>query len=304
MTRVLFLGTPQAAVPTLELLGDSYNVGLVITQPDRPKGRSKRPMPPPVKQAAVAAGLEVSQPASQGELADAIEKLGPFDVGVVVAYGRVLRPEVLEAPAHGFLNVHFSLLPRWRGAAPVARALMAGDPMTGVTIMKLDEGLDTGPILTAQAIDIPEQDDAGSLTERLATLGARLLLQALPPYLAGESQPVPQRDEGMTYAPKIEGEERRIDPGIDRATALSKVRALAPSPAATLEIDGDTHKILQARSADARVEPATWRAVTGRPLVGFPDGPIELISLQPPGRNRQTGRDWVNGRRAEQGVVS
>jgi methionyl-tRNA formyltransferase len=304
MARVVFLGSPQAAVPTLELLNEAHDVGLVITQPDRPKGRSKRPVPPPVKEAAVGAGLEVRQPASRGELADAIADAGPFDVGVVVAYGRILRPEILEAPAHGFLNVHFSLLPRWRGAAPVARALMAGDPMTGVTIMKIDEGLDTGPILTAQAIDIPEQDDAGQLTERLAALGARLAVEALPRYLAGEMEPVPQTDDGMTYADKIESEERRIDPRLNAADAVAKVRALAPSPAATLEIDGDAHKIYRARAADAQVEPATWRAVDGRPLVGFSDGPVELISLQPPGRNRQTGRDWVNGRHTDRGVVS
>jgi methionyl-tRNA formyltransferase len=304
MTRVVFLGTPQAAVPTLELLDENHDVGLVITQPDRPKGRSKRPVPPPVKETAIGSGLKVRQPTSRDELAQAVADSGPFDVGVVVAYGRILRPEVLEAPAHGLLNVHFSLLPRWRGAAPVPRALMAGDPMTGVTIMKLDEGLDTGPIITAQAIDIPEHDNAGTLTQRLAALGARLLIEALPRYLTGEMQPVPQSDEGMLYAHKIEGEERRIDPSIDRATGLAKVRALAPSPAATLEIDGDTHKIFQARSADARVEPSTWRAVDGRLLVGFADGAVDLTSLQPPGRNRQTGRDWVNGRHADQGVVS
>lgn len=304
MTRVVFFGTPQAAVPTLELLDEDHDVGLVITQPDRPKGRSQRPMPTPVKEAALASGLDVRQPISRNELADAMQGSGPFDVGVVVAYGRILGPEILEAPAHGILNVHFSLLPRWRGAAPVARALMADDPMTGVTIMKLDEGLDTGPILTAQAIDIPEQDDAGSLTERLAGLGARLLIEALPRYLTGETQPVPQSDQGMVYAPKIEAEERRIDPSIDRATALALVRALAPSPAATLQIDGDTHKIFRARDGDARVEPASWRAVDGQLLVGFPDGAIELISLQPPGRNRQTGRDWVNGHHADHGVVS
>jgi methionyl-tRNA formyltransferase len=168
MARVVFLGTPEAAVPALDSLTQRHEIPLVVTQPDRTQGRSKRPVPSPVKRLASAKGLTVAQPEDRSELAKQFEDHGPFDVGVVVAYGRILRPEILEAPDRGLLNAHFSLLPRWRGAAPVARALMAGDAMTGVTIMKLDEGLDTGPILTAQAIDIPPGVDAGQLTESLA----------------------------------------------------------------------------------------------------------------------------------------
>jgi len=304
MASVVFLGTPTAAVPTLELLEDTHDVGLVITQPDRPKGRSGKPTPPPVKEFAVARGLHIEQPTNRGELAEAIQASVPFDVGVVVAYGRILRPEVLRAPAHGLLNVHFSLLPRWRGAAPVARALMAGDPMTGVTIMKLDQGLDTGPVLTAQAIDIPENDHAGALTERLAGMGARLLVDALPRYLSGELQPLPQSDEGVTYAEKIGGEDRPIPADADTASVVARVRALAPSPAATLVIDDEPHKVYEARPTDDPVEPGTWVAIGGRPIVGFRDGAVELINLQPPGRNPQSGTDWVNGRHSDRGLVS
>lgn len=303
MARVVFLGTPQAAVPTLELLTTEHDAALVVTQPDRPKGRSKKPVPPPVKEFAVANSIQVSQPTTREALADAIVEHGPFDVGVVVAYGRILRPEVLEAPEHGLLNVHFSLLPRWRGAAPVARALMAGDTMTGVTIMKLDEGLDTGPVLTAQAIDIPEGENAGDLTDRLSRIGARLLVNVLRGYLSGEVEPVPQTDEGLTYANKIEREDRLIDPGSEVATVVARVRGLAPSPAATLEIDGKPHKVYEARLADSTVEPGVWVAVDGRPLVGFADGAVELVTLQPPGKRPQSGPAWVHGRHTDRGVI-
>lgn len=304
MARVVFLGTPHAAIPTLERLEDTHDVGLVITQPDRPKGRSKTPTPPPVKEFAAARGLHFQQPTNRGELAETIAAAGPFEIGVVVAYGRILRPEVLQTPARGLLNVHFSLLPRWRGAAPVARALMAGDTMTGVTIMRLDQGLDTGPVLTAQAIDIPETDNAGALTDRLADLGARLLIDVLPRYLSGELQPVPQSDDGVTYAEKIERQDRPIAHDGDAAAVVAKVRALSPSPGATLVIDEEPHKIYEARRTDVPVEPGTWAAIDGRPVAGFRDGAVELITLQPPGRNPQSGTDWVNGRHSDRGVVA
>lgn len=304
MARVVFLGTPQAAVPTLEALLESHEVGLVVTQPDRPKGRSGKPTPPPVKESALAASLPVAQPETRAELATALSDHGPFDVGVVVAYGRILRPEVLESPEHGLLNVHFSLLPRWRGAAPVARALLEGDEMTGVTIMRLDEGLDTGPVLTAQAVDIGADENAGDLTARLAALGARLLVDTLPRYLSGEMQPVPQSDEGATYADKIENHDRPISPDDDAESVVARVRALAPDPAATLVIDGEQHKVYEARVAETEVPAGEWRRVGAVPLVGFADGSVELVSLQAPGRKRQSGAQWVNGRQRDQGSIS
>lgn len=304
MARVVFLGTPQAAVPTLESLAAEHDVALIITQPDRPRGRSGTPQAPPVKEAASARGLEVSQPTKSGDIASLIDAAGPFDVGVVVAYGRILRPEALALPERGLLNIHFSLLPRWRGAAPVARALMAGDEMTGVTIIKLDEGLDTGPVLTAQAVDIPPDDDAGALTDRLAHLGARLLLEVLPRYLAGDLEPVPQTEDGVVYADKIDKEERPIAPDTAAPGVVAKVRGLAPEPAATIEIDGDPHKILTVRLHAAEVEEGHWRVVDGVPVVGFPGGGVELVTLQPPGRKAMSGADWVRGRHSSRGAVS
>lgn len=303
MARVVFLGTPEAAVPTLETLNAEHDVGLAVTQPDRPRGRSGTPVSPPVKVTARAHGIEVAQPGSRTALMEAMSEHGPFDVGVVVAYGRILRRDVLDVPDHGLLNIHFSLLPRWRGAAPVARALMAGDEMTGVSIMKLDEGLDTGPIVTAQAIDIPEDDNAGKLTDRLAGIGARLLAEVLPGYLNGEIDPVPQSDDGATYADKIESGDRPIDPRSEATDVVDQVRALSPEPTATLAIDGETHKIYEVRLVEDDVGTGSWERVKGRPVAGFVGGAVELVTLQPPGKSAMSGEAWVNGRQSDAGVI-
>lgn len=303
MVRVAFLGTPQSAVPTLETLAEGHEIGVVITQPDRPRGRSKRPQPPPVKESAVRLGLTVAQPGERSEITGALHEFEPFEVAVVVAYGRILAPEALEVPTHGMLNVHFSLLPRWRGAAPVARALMAGDPMTGVTIMKLDEGLDTGPILTAQAIDIGPEENAGELTDRLARLGARLLDASLTAYLDSELEPVPQTDEGVTYADKIASRDRPISPADEVDSVLGQIRGLAPSPAATLDIGGEPHKVLAARRSDVSPPQGDWSIIDGSPIVGLADGGIEILTVQPPGKTPREGRAWANGLRQEGGTL-
>jgi methionyl-tRNA formyltransferase len=304
MARLVFMGTPEAAVPTLEAISKHHQVALVVTQPDRPKGRSKRPVAPPVKEAALEYDLPVAQPEDQPGLENAVSDAGPFDLGVVVAYGRILRPGVLRLPANGLLNVHFSLLPRWRGAAPVARALMSGDPMTGVTIMKMDEGLDTGPVLNAQAIDIGPMETSGELTGRLAALGARLLFESITPYLTGELVPERQVDEGATYADKIEAVDRPINPADALESVLNQVRALSPAPAATLGIDGQAHKILRARQSEKRPAQGTWQLLEDVPVVGLSDGGMEILALQPPGRNVVEGVEWARGRRDSGGVIT
>ncbi len=304
MTRIVFLGTPDSAVPTLELLSRSFDVGLVVTQPDKPRGRSGSPAAPPIKTRAFELGIPVVQPIRSIEIANAIGEHGDFDLGVVVAYGRILRTDVLELPAMGLLNVHFSLLPRWRGAAPVARAVMAGDPMTGVTIIKIDEGLDTGSVLTAQAVDIGPGENAGELTGRLARLGARLILDAIPPYVSGELVPLDQTDEGLEYADKLTPEDRPLNTAASPEEFVNRVRGLAPRPGATLEIDGERFKILQARVAADGPAPAEWRATRGGLLVGLTEGAVELTVIQPPGRKPMSGSDWMRGARKEQGEVS
>jgi len=304
MSRIAFLGTPGAAVPTLQTLVENHDVAVVITQPDRPRGRSGSPSPPPVKVEALRLGLTVEQPGSADELGRALAEVGSLDLAVVVAYGRLLRPETLAVPLHGMLNVHFSLLPRWRGAAPVARALLAGDPMTGVTLIELDEGLDTGPVLTAQAIDIEPYETAGELTTRLAHLGARLIGDALPAYLGGQLAPVPQSDEGMTYAAKIEPSDRPLHVEGPSLEAVNRVRALSPEPGATLAIDEERIQVLDARPSEFSPGTGLWAGHIGNLVAGFGDGGVELTEIKPPGRNPMTGAAWLRGRNRENGKLS
>ncbi|HLF60049.1 MAG TPA: methionyl-tRNA formyltransferase [Acidimicrobiia bacterium] len=301
MTRIVFLGTPGAAVPTLETLAHDFDIGLVVTRPDRPRGRSRRVQPSPVKVRADELGLMVRQPSRPTELAGLLRDAGHFDVGVVVAFGMILDPEALVVPDRGMLNVHFSLLPRWRGAAPVARALMAGDPMSGVTIIRLNEGLDTGPVLTAQAVDILKEETAGELTGRLSALGARLLEDVLPGYLAGEVVPVPQVDEGAAYAAKLGSDERPLRPTMSRVEAVNRVRALSPTPAATLDLDGETHKVLRAQLHPLLLAPGSLEVVDGHPVIGMTDGGVELVAIQPPGKRAMPGPDWARGRHGRAG---
>jgi methionyl-tRNA formyltransferase len=303
MTSVVFMGTPDAAVPTLEILAEEHDLRAVVTRPDRPRGRSGAPAPPPVKQAAERLGIDVFQPVGRLELDDALLGLRPYEVGVVVAFGRILSATALSAPARGTLNVHFSLLPRWRGAAPVARALMAGDEMTGVTIIELDEGLDTGDVLTAQAIDIKPDEEAGDLTRRLALAGARLLNAVLDEYAKEAMSPVPQVDEGMSYAPLLEASDRILDPAMTTGEFLNRVRALAPAPGAHLDIDGVRTRILRASRSDGAAAPGRWELVDSRPVIGVADGAVELLRLQPAGKRVMTGEDWGRGKRSSGGAV-
>ena len=303
MTRVAFLGTPEAAVPTLEAVSERFEVGLVITQPDKPRGRSGTPQPGPVKAAALQHGSPVAQPTTHDELREALLGSGPFDVGIVVAYGRIIRTEALELPDAGMLNVHFSLLPRWRGAAPVNRALIEGDTMTGVTIIKLDEGLDTGPVLTAQAVDIGKREDAGALTDRLARLGARLLVDRIRSYLDGDLFPVPQSGDGASYASKLTKSDRELSVDSDPASFVNRVRGMSPEPAAVIAIDDEVHKIYAAEEAATEMAAGKWGAVEGWPVVGLSSGAVRVLSLQAPGKQRISGDSWVRGRRNDAGRV-
>jgi len=304
MIRIAFLGTPQAAVPALDRLARLHETGLVVTQPDRPRGRSGAPRPSPVKQRALELGIAVAQPETKASVASALSERGPFDLAVVVAYGRMLTAEALAVPRAGALNAHFSLLPRWRGAAPVARALMEGDSMTGVTVIKLDEGLDTGPVLTAQAVDVAAGENAGELTARLAGLGAGLLASSIPAYLAGELIPAPQSGEGVAYAPKITSADRPLDLGGSLEGVINKVRGLAPAPGATLRVDGEPHRILAARPHDHVPAAGAWEAVDGAPVVSVGGEGVEITAIQPPGKKPMSGDAWLRGRRSASGAVA
>jgi methionyl-tRNA formyltransferase len=181
---------------------------------------------------------------------------------------------------------------------------MAGDAMTGVTIIKLDEGLDTGPVLTAQAVDIAAHENAGTLTNRLSIMGARLLVSSIGPYLAGELVPTPQTDEGVTYADKIGPSDRPIDTSSSVLAVTNQVRGLAPTPAATLTIDGETHKVYDVAPADASPPQGLCKTINGVPVVGVADGGIQIRMLQPPGKRPMSGADWVRGRRTGQGTLT
>jgi methionyl-tRNA formyltransferase len=298
--RAVFYGTPAEAVPSLAALAEIAEVLLVTTRPDRPRGRSGKPQPPPVKEAALAAGLPVAQPGRAAADLDRLRRLAA-DVAVVVAFGEILPPALLAAPTHGFVNVHFSLLPRWRGASPVVRTLLAGDETTGVTLMMLDAGMDTGPVLIAEATPVQPEETAGELTARLARLGAAMLAAHLPAYVAGELVPRPQPAAGATAAARVRVEEAFVDPSRHRAAAvLRAVRAFDPKPGAWSEFDGVRVKLWRARPAagpDSGPGPGIVAAAGEGVLLGAVDGPVELLEVQPAGRERMEAMAWMRGRR-------
>lgn len=294
--RTTFLGTPEAAVPSLRALARISQVDVVVTRPDRPRGRSRRLQPPPVKEAALELGLEIAQPATGTDLAECLAGRD-LDVGVVVAFGMILRPQILALPERGLLNVHFSLLPRWRGAAPVERAVMAGDEATGVSLMLMDEGLDTGPVLARAETPISAEETGGHLRDRLSRMGADLLTETLPAWLAGDIQPRPQPDEGVTYAAKLETADRVLDPEMTVGGLVNRVRALAPAPAATLMIGESPHKVLRVVPSTIRIPPGVWlEGPDGVPVLGVVDGAVAIEEIQPPGKRPMAGADWLRGR--------
>jgi len=296
----VFLGTPIAAIPILSVLQEVADVSLVVTRPDKPQGRSNQRKAPPIKDAAGEWGLPIAQPTTGVELFDAVQAVSP-DIAVVAAYGRLIKPELLEVPKHGFVNVHYSLLPRWRGASPVVRAILAGDDETGVSLMRMDRGLDTGPVIAAEVIPVEPVDDAGSLTDKLAAAGGALLTSALPRYLAGEMTPVPQDDALATAAAKVSTDEAHIDPMRHPAEAVDRaVRAFNPKPGAWCLVNGARFKIWVAtRNLGFTVTPGEARLIDGRVILGSRTGSLELIEVQPAGKPAMTAVAWMNGRRAE-----
>ena len=253
--RVAFAGTPQFALPALEALLEFHRVVGVLTQPDRPSGRGRHLSASPVKTLAEAHHLPLLQPASLREAAP-LAQLAAWEpeVLVVVAYGLILPRAVLELPRHGCLNIHASILPRWRGAAPVQRAILAGDAATGVTIMQMDEGLDTGPVLLTREIAIGAHDTGGSLHAALAALGAAALLEALEGLASGALSARPQPGEGASYAAKIEKSEARIDWARDAAAIERQVRAFDPWPIAETMLEGQRLRIHSAENGEVKAE--------------------------------------------------
>ena len=305
--RVAFAGTPEFARVALQAVQDAgFEVPLVLTQPDRAAGRGMRLQASAVKQWALDRGLPLAQPASlrlDGRFADdahraraALRAAAP-DVIVVAAYGLLLPPWVLALPTLGCLNIHASLLPRWRGAAPIQRAIEAGDARTGITIMQMDAGLDTGAMLLREALPIGPQDSAATLHDRLAALGGRLVVPALQAAAAGALAPQPQPPDGVTYAPKIDKREAAIDWTAPAAHIERRLRAFDPFPGASFELDGTTVKLWRARCVtDLEGAPGTLRALGGeRLVVCCGSGALELVELQRTGGRRLTVAQFLHG---------
>jgi len=280
------MGTPDFAVPALAALAEAgHEIAAVYTQPPRPRGRGHKPRPSPVHALAEARGWPVRTPVSLKAVDEpaAFAALG-LDAAVVVAYGLILPPGALAAPRLGCLNVHASLLPRWRGAAPIQRAILAGDSETGVTIMEMDEGLDTGPILMRAPVPIAPDATAADLHHTLAELGARLIVEALDRLAAGTLAPTPQPDEGVTYAAKLTRGEGRLDCRRPAAELARAVRALTPWPGATFALGGERIMVLAAEAVATPTGAASGTVLDARLTIACAEGALRPLRVQRPGR--------------------
>lgn len=308
--RIVFMGTPEFALPTLRRLIESdHEIVAVFTQPDRPTGRSRQPAPPPVKVLALEHGLPVYQPSSisKPEVVEQLRQLAP-DVGVIAAYGQILRQQVLDVPRLGLLNVHASLLPRWRGAAPIPAAVLAGDERTGATIMQVRLALDAGPMLARVAVPIGDDDTTATLTPRIAEAGAVLLVDVLPRYAAGAIAPEEQDEALATYAPQIEKTDALIDWGRDDATTVwRKVRAYSPWPVAYSYLDGQPLRLLECIPTELAAEgqaPGTIIALPAEAAArgaGFgivaAGGVVGAVRVQGTGGKAMAAAEYLRGHR-------
>ena len=295
--RIGYAGTPPFAVPALEALhAAGHEVALVLTQPDRPAGRGLKLTPSAVAECAARLALRVEKPPTlKAAEAQALVADARLEVLVVAAYGLILPPAVLSLPTRGCLNIHASLLPRWRGAAPIHRAILAGDPRTGVCIMKMDAGLDTGPVVLERAIDIAPDDTTGTLTARLAGLGAAAIVEAL----AGVDVliPHPQDESRATYAAKVRKDEARIDWREDAAAIARRIRAFDPQPGTEAAIAGETVKVWRAHAVEGRGQPGEVLATAPALVVACGSGALRIEQLQRPGGRRIAAAEFVHANR-------
>jgi len=292
--RVVFMGTPDFAVPVLEaLVGAGHEVVRVYTQPARPAGRGKARRKSPVADAAERLGLRVDAPERvRGPVIDDLAALAP-DVAVVVAFGQILTQAVLDVPRLGCVNLHASLLPRWRGAAPIQRAIMAGDARTGVCAMQMAAGLDTGPVLARAETPIAPDDTAGTLHDRLAEMGAGLIVETLAGLAEGRLAARPQPEDGVTYAAKIDKAEARIDWTRDADAVSAHIRGLSPFPGAWTEIAGKRVKVLMARPEAGEGSAGTVLDDAG--LIACGSGAVRLLRMQREGRGQADAETFLRG---------
>ena len=295
------MGSPDFAVPSLRAVAARFTVVGVITQPDRPAGRGRKLTPHPVKVLAAELDIPILQPQLLRKNPDAMAQLRTWDPDLiaVAAFGQILKPEVLHLPPYGCLNVHGSLLPRWRGAAPLNAAILHGDSQTGITIMKMDPGLDTGPMLSKKAIPIRPQDTAGALFGKMADLGAELLVETIPPYMRGELHPQPQDESLVTYAPLLKKSDGELDFGQPAAYLARQVRAYHPWPGTYFQWSGAPLKVHAAHPVDES-SPGIAVLTTnhGLPAVGTAEGLLVLDQVQPAGKKSMAGDVFLRGAKA------
>jgi methionyl-tRNA formyltransferase len=302
--RIVFMGTPAFAVPSLEAAASIGDVVLVVTQPDRRRGRGHAVAPSAVKEWALARGLPVRQP-QKLKATRFHEELHPFapDVAVVTAYGRLLPPEVLAVPARGCVNLHASLLPKYRGAAPIQWAVASGETETGVCLMLMEEGLDTGPVIARTAIPIGPGDTAGTMHDRLARLAATLLTAELPPYLRGERVPVPQDHGRATLAPPLRKEDGRLDFRLPARVLSFRVRGFSPWPGAFTVLEGKLLKILRAAEAPGGGVPGEVLSATPSGIeVACGEGTLVIEELQLEGKRPMRAQELLAGHRIRAGA--
>jgi methionyl-tRNA formyltransferase len=308
--RIVFMGTPEFACPSLEhLILNQYQVVAVYSQPDRPAGRGRGLVSPPVKEAALRAELPVVQPESLRS-AEAVSRLAAFkpDIIVVAAFGQILPPSVLDIPRYGCLNIHPSLLPRFRGASPVAAAILSGDEFTGVSIMLLDAGLDTGPVLARAAVPISPQDNTGSLTEKLSVIAARLLQETLTGWWRQEIAPQPQPEVEATYSAQLTKEEGEIDWHLSALEIWRRVRAFNPWPGSYTRWRGKQLKIIEALTLTEKSDAGVGKvvalpgceAVLG---IGTGDGILGVLKVQLEGKRAMSAAEFLRGQRDFMGAV-
>ncbi len=292
------MGTPEFSVPSLRALASTHRVVGVVTQPDRPAGRGRQLVAPPIKVAALELGIPMIQPQRlrEPEAMQQVQAWAP-ELIVVAAFGQLLKPAVLDLPPFGCVNVHASLLPRHRGAAPISAAILAGDDETGVTIMRMDVGLDTGPMLSMRAIPITDVDTTATLTDRLAHVGAELLVETLPGYLSGAIPPVAQDSAFATYAPQLKKEDGRLDFSETAEALARRVRALSPWPGAFCLWQDQPLKVLEARPISGRgLQGAVSGGLDG-PAIACADGQLLLLKIQPAGKRPMSALDFARGTR-------
>ncbi|MBX3146556.1 MAG: methionyl-tRNA formyltransferase [Gemmatimonadales bacterium] len=296
--RIVFFGTPDFAVPSLEaLVAAHHTIVFAVTQPDRPRGRSRSNLvPPPVKARAESFAIPVLQPERpRGEAFEAALREARADLGVVVAYGHILKPEVLAIPRLGMINVHASLLPAWRGAGPIQAAIAAGDSTTGVTIMQMEAGLDSGPAILTRALPIRADETTGGLTPRLARLGAEALIEAVELLDKGEATFTIQDHASASYAPKVTRQSARIDWTAPAVSVANRIRAFDPAPGAWTSTRGSEVKLFRPELVTGEGVPGTVLSVAPTLTVAAGDGAVAIAEVQPSGRSRMGAAAWLRG---------